>query len=132
MKHLHLGLTLVALSFYSNMAAAYEAHHVYHIRKNTTFLLGSAYSLHPDCTLRGKSITTITSAPKHGVAYVAYGKDYPAFKSGPYVSCNKRRISATLLWYRPRKDYVGDDTFSVHNWYPSGDVEDKTLYVTVE
>ncbi len=84
-------------------------------------LLNKAYSINPDCTVRGTPNVTMVTQPQNGRLEIKAGMDYPNFPaSNTHASCNTRRVAMTKMTYIPNPGYQGTDTATFRVIFPSG------------
>ena len=83
--------------------------------------LGSYSSLDPDCRSMGRTTLNLLTPPQGGQVEIQDGYDFPNFPSNNVRSaCNRRRVLATLIFYKAAANFVGPDTFTVESVAPNG------------
>ena len=89
-------------------------------------------AINPDCSLLGYPTVRISAQPTNGVVSVFKGKAFPRFLApNPRSACDSRRVPAMRMEYRPRRDFVGSDSFSIDVFFRSGAEQEVTVNVTV-
>jgi len=81
----------------------------------------------------GTTAVRILNHPAHGTLIIREGTDYPNFaQSNPRSACNKRRVSATVVYYRPVPGYAGPDSFDLNGIYSNGTERQRHFNITVK
>lgn len=90
--------------------------------------IDTTYSILPTCESAGYPDVFIVVPPKHGVASVDHGEDYPDFeRDNVRYYCNSRLVPVTQIKYQSAPDFHGTDFFTVKIIHPSHH-EDFTTY----
>jgi hypothetical protein len=97
-------------------------------------LKGNDYlAVNPDCSLLAYPTVRVVSPPANGVVSLKQGRAFPYFPPvNPRSACNRSRVPAMLLEYRPRRGFVGADSFTVNVIFPIGAERTDTFNVTVK
>jgi hypothetical protein len=91
-----------------------------------------AYSVNPDCSLRGRPTIRITRAPEHGRVTVTQAMDFPNFPTSNIRSvCNTRRVGGTAIIYVSQRGFVGTDNVQDDTIFPDGHVTQHSSTITV-
>lgn len=84
-------------------------------------MIGSVMSVNPDCTSIGYSFVKVVKAPQHGQFTTERGKDFASFPAENIRSaCNKKKIPAVILYYKPNAGYTGLDFITIETVNPGG------------
>ena len=90
-------------------------------------------AINPDCSLVAYPTVRLVSSPANGVVSLKQGKAFPFFPAvNPRSACNRTRVPAILLEYRPNQGFVGSDSFEVNAIFPIGAERADTFNITVK
>jgi hypothetical protein len=103
------------------------------VLKNTPTVLGGAWDINPDCSVRGIATTRVTQQPAHGEMVVFQQDDFPTYPpANPRSACNNKKLPGTFVKYTPAPDYVGQDNASIETIGEGGNARKFTFLITVE
>jgi hypothetical protein len=90
------------------------------------------YSLNPDCTTVGLATVRVVAAPQGGTIDVRHAPDFPGYPTGnPRSHCNTQRVPMTTVFYVPRPEYKGPDSFRIETVFATGNAQVVTYRVDV-
>ena len=91
------------------------------------------YSLNPDCSAMGIPEVRVINPPSHGRVQVRPTLGYTSFRqSNQRYECNRRRSRGAQISYTPQSGYVGDDSFSLETFFPSGHAEKRDFHISIK
>jgi hypothetical protein len=89
--------------------------------------------LNPDCTVVPGLVVKLSTPPEHGRASLSKGHDFPGYtRNNIRASCNKRRVSGTLIHYVSQRGYTGTDRFAVEVFTSSGGHQTQSYTINVK
>ena len=78
-------------------------------------------SLDPDCRSRGLTTVNLLVAPSGGEVSTRRESRFPSFvKANVRSQCDARRTPSTVIYYKARPDFAGNDVFDVEIIFPEG------------
>ena len=128
---LKFSAALLGLALASSPARADYVNRV--VAAGGTLRVNFYLAINPDCSLVDYPTVRLVTAPANGTVSVKKGKAFPFFPAAnPRSACNRTRVPAILLDYRPSRGFVGSDTFEVNAIFPVGAESTDTFNVTVK
>jgi len=116
MRELYIAL---ALALSAQPALAIDLNRV--VLMNGTLKHQFFTSLNPDCSLMAYPSITLIESPSNGKVSYDKGKAFPNFApQNPLSACNTQRVPGLLIEYRPARDFIGADSFSLDVISPDG------------
>ena len=120
--------TLGLAALFAQPALAYD----FNVPVDTPREISKLYAVNEDCTSAGDAVVRLTTQPAHGTITMRKGKDYPNYRApNPRVSCNRRLVASTQVWYNPQRGYAGPDSVSLDVLYPNGSSQQFTVSISV-
>lgn len=124
MRHAISGLGLVILLTGQAWAAPDALRTVEKVvAPGQTLEVFSMFVLDPTCHSRGAMRIGLLEQPSNGDVNVGEGRRYPQFSTlSALAKCNGRKVPTTIVTYRPRSGYTGEDRFAMEYIGPRGNV----------
>ncbi len=103
------------------------------VPKNIARKIDTFWARNPDCTANELYALSIVEPARHGTTYTKNSPDYALFKKDALmIKCNAIKALAAQLWYKPNKNYVGSDSFSVIALSPNGSEYDYKYEIEIK
>lgn len=130
LKRLRIWLAYAA--FFGGAASANAANIIRTIPAGGKLDVFAYGEVNPDCSLAGETTVRLQQSPEHGGVMTRRSKGFGFFPpSNPRSACNARRVAGVNVTYRPARDFVGTDTFSLDVIFSNGSerLDFYTIYV---
>ena len=102
-------------------------------RSGVPLKLTAVSSINPNCSSRGTSEVRLIAQPAGGQITLKYASDYPSLPaSDPAFACDRRRVPATLVYYRSSPGFRGNDSVDLELVFPTGTVRHAHYTIQVE
>jgi hypothetical protein len=90
-------------------------------------------AINPDCSLVEYPTVRLVSPPANGRVVISKGRGFPYFPPvNPRSACNRKRVPAMMVEYRPGPGYVGSDSFAIDVIFPMGAERNDTYNIQVK
>ena len=98
-----------------------RAEYTRHVISGNIARLQFLVAVNPDCSLADGYQFSLTKEPEHGtVDFVPYIGFATYAKDNVRAKCNDKKLEGHMLSYKPKDGYVGVDSFTFLELFPSG------------